>query len=117
MEDHDMRNRQSDTDFSGAEHRRSAKLLRFSPELTMGTAIEIVVLVGGVVLGYSKIAEYNALNMQRTEMLEKRTAEQEKRTTEAVNELRTDVKNTGQQLNDLKNQINLLDLKLSRPAR
>jgi hypothetical protein len=116
MEDQ-MRTREGDTDYNGADNRRSAKLLRFSPELTMGTAIEIVVLVGGVVLGYSKIAEYNALNMQRTEMLEKRTAEQEKRTTEAVNELRTDVKNTGQQLNDLKNQINLLDLKLSRPAR
>lgn len=113
----DVRNRQDDPDFSGAEHRRSQRYFRFSPEMTMGTALEILVLVGGVVLGYAKISEYNALNSQRTEMLERRSAEQEKRTTEAVNELRADVKQTSAQINDLKNQINLLDLKLSRPQR
>lgn len=113
-----IRHRSTDTEPSqleAADHRQ--RLFRFSPDLNMGTLIQIGVLVVGMALGYSKIETSIALNVQRTEAIERRSSEQEKRTENTLSEMKSDVKATGVQVQDLKAKIDLLDLKISQPGR
>jgi hypothetical protein len=111
-----MRHRETDTDFDAvmAVEKRENRWVRLSPNLDTGAILQILALVfiGGV--GWSKIENNKELADQRDAALEKRVSEQEKRTDTTLADLKNDVKQTGQQVNDLKNKIDLIDLKLSQ---
>jgi hypothetical protein len=111
-----MPNRHATSDVDGAPDIESPrKLFRFDPRIDSGNILTILVLVAGMATGYSKIEKSIALNEQRTAQIEVRAAEQETRTNQTLNTLQSDVKATGQQVQDLKAKIDLLDLKVTQP--
>jgi hypothetical protein len=101
-----------DTEQPEAESRR---LFRFDPKIDSGTILQIVVLVGGMAIGYSKIEKSLALNEQRTAQIEQRSNEQQARTEKALSELQHELKQTSLQVQDLKAKIDLLNLMVSQP--
>jgi hypothetical protein len=109
------KHRASDTEVDALhEVDKRHRLVRFNPEINSGTIIQIVVLIVGMAFGYSKIETSIALNVQRTDAIERRASEQEARTNATLGEMKSEVKDTGQKVNDLKTKIDLIDLKLTQ---
>lgn len=110
------KHRVTDTDYDSLkEAEKRHRLVRFDPKIDSGTIIQILVLIVGGAFGYAKIETALALGNQRTDAIEKRTAEQDQRTNAALLEMKQDIKETGQKVQDLKTKIDLLDLKVSQP--
>jgi len=110
------KHRVTDTDFDSLkEVEKRHRLIKFDPHINTGTIIEIAVIVGGGLLAYGEIRTGLALGTERTNAIEQRAAEQDKRTNAALIEMKQDIKETGQKVQDLKTKIDLLDLKVSQP--
>jgi hypothetical protein len=109
-----MQHRSTDTEQDLTEIENRKRLFRFDPKIDSGNILQIVVLIGGMAVGYSKIEKSIALNEQKTGQIEQRAVEQEQRTNAALANVTTEVKATGQQVQDLKLKIELLDMKVSQ---
>jgi uncharacterized coiled-coil protein SlyX len=110
------KHRSTDTDLDQM-HEADKRRRIFIPSIDLGTGIQIAVLVAGMLFGYAKIQQSQALTEQRIITIEDRASEQ-KRAAETTNaELKADVKDIGKQVGDLKTKIDLLDLKLSQPRQ
>lgn len=110
-----MLRRETDTDFSEAEKRH--RLLQFSPNMDMGSILQIAAIVFLAGAGWTKIESYNDKAVSRADVIENRQKEQEARTNATLAEVKADVKQTVQQTNDLKAKLDLIDLKLSQTPR
>lgn len=114
-----IRHRASDTgtdQLAAVLEREPRRLVRFTPEINVGHIIQILVLAAGILLGYSKLDTAISLNVQRTDIMEKLSADREGRINTTNNELKADMKDIVQKVGDLKNRIELLDQKFSQRA-
>lgn len=108
--------REGDTDFHEAE-KRQHRILQFSPNMDMGSILQIAAIVFLAGAGWTKIESYNDKAVSRADAIEKRQTEQEQRAAATLSELKADVKQNVQQTNDLKAKLDLIDLKLTQTGR